>query len=87
MRKTHAGADELLAKAEKEKAGVGTEAARAGHLAMAAHIDAAEFARDTLAEAHQIAQPQQSQGLRQAPDGKKYAPDPNRPGKYLMLVE
>lgn len=26
-------------------------------------------------------------GLRQAADGKWYIPDPNRPGKYLEVVE
>lgn len=26
-------------------------------------------------------------GLRQAADGKWYLPDPNRPGKYLEVVE
>jgi len=64
--KTHAGAEELRAKAEKERAEVGTAAARAGHLASAAHIDAAEFARDTLLEAHRIANPEPPAG---APNG------------------
>ena len=48
VRKTHAGAEQALATAEEKRAKVGTDAA-------AAHIDAAEFARDTLAEAHRIA--------------------------------
>lgn len=74
VRKTHAGADELLAKAEKERAGVGTEAARAGHLAMAAHIDAAAFARDTLAEAHRIAAPQPDQPAPAAQPAVRPAP-------------
>jgi len=63
--KLHAGVEETLAKAEKARAGVGTEAARAGHLASAAHIGAAEFARDTLREAHDIHQ----QANQPAPQG------------------
>jgi hypothetical protein len=55
VRKTHAGAEQALATAEEKRAKVGTEAARAGHLATEAHLNAAEFARDTLAQAHQIA--------------------------------
>ncbi len=27
------------------------------------------------------------EGMRQAPDGKWYIPDPNRPGKYLEVEE
>lgn len=26
-------------------------------------------------------------GMRQGPDGKWYIPDPNRPGKYLQVME
>jgi hypothetical protein len=54
VRDTHAAAEGKLAKAEKDRAGVGTEAARAGHLAAASHLDAAEFARDTLQEAMRV---------------------------------
>lgn len=32
-------------------------------------------------------QPQQQAQPRQAPDGKFYVPDPNRPGKYLQVVQ
>lgn len=62
-KKTEAGVEQVLASAEAQRAKVGTEAARAGHLATQSHLDAAEFARDTMFEAHnvfqQLSQPQQ----------------------------
>lgn len=61
VRKTHAQAEQSIATAEEKRAKVGTESARAGHLAASAHLDAAEFARDSLFEAtkleHELAQP------------------------------
>lgn len=59
VRKTHAQADQSLATADEKRAKV-------GHLAASAHLDAAEFARDTLAQAHEIAQ-QAAQPAQPAP--------------------
>ena len=67
VRKTHASADQALATAEEKRAKVGTEAARAGHLAHSANLDASEFARDTLFEAHKIAQQFQQPAAPQQP--------------------
>lgn len=65
----HASAEQRMARAAKDRAGVTTEAAKAGHLAHSAHLDASEFARDTLIEAHEMAlrfaQPQQQGGAPQ----------------------
>jgi hypothetical protein len=53
-RKAHAGAEQAYATAAEKHAKVGTEAARAGHIAHEAHLDASEFARDSLLEAHKV---------------------------------
>jgi hypothetical protein len=66
-RKIHAGADELLAKAA-------TEGVRPAHMAHSAEIDAAEFARDTLLEAHRISQPQPQPQSGQPPQGQPGMP-------------
>lgn len=55
--KVLAGAEQALATAAEKRAKVTTEAARAGHLAHASHLDAAEFVRDSLLEAHKMMQP------------------------------
>jgi hypothetical protein len=55
--KTLASAEQALATAAEKRAKVTTEAARAGHLASASHLDAAEFVRDSLFEAHKVFQP------------------------------
>jgi len=52
-----AAAEQAQATAAEKRAKVTTEAARAGHLASAAHLDAAEFVRDSLFEAHKVFQP------------------------------
>lgn len=55
VRRTHAQADQATATAQEKLAKVGTESARAAHLASSAHLDAAEFARDTMLEAQKLA--------------------------------
>jgi hypothetical protein len=55
--KTHAMAEQALATAQQRRAQATTEAARAGHLAAASHLDAAEFARDSILEAHRVMAP------------------------------
>ncbi|MCS3725496.1 portal protein [Bradyrhizobium betae] len=69
--KALAGAQLSLASAEQKKAAVTTEAARAGHLARASDLDAAEFVRDSLFKAHEVMapflSPQQGQAGMQPP--------------------
>lgn len=55
--KVLASAEQALATAAEKRAKVTTEAARAGHLASASHLDAAEFVRDSLLEAHKVMEP------------------------------
>lgn len=55
--RTLAQARQADATAAKNRAGATTEAARAGHLAHASHLDAAEFVRDSILEAHKVMQP------------------------------
>jgi hypothetical protein len=55
IQKLLAGADQAAATSEEKRAGI-------GHSQAGVHIDAAEFVRDTLMQAHQAATPQQSQG-------------------------
>jgi hypothetical protein len=50
--KTLASADQAAATAEEKRAGI-------GHAQSGIHLDAAEFLRDTLMEAHRVAQPPQ----------------------------
>jgi hypothetical protein len=68
-RKALASAEQAMAAAAEKRAKVTTEAARAGHLAHAAHLDAAEFVRDSLLEAHKVMapflNPPNSAGMRQ----------------------
>jgi hypothetical protein len=68
-KKTLAAAEQAMATAAEKRAKVTTEAARAGHLAHAAHLDAAEFVRDSLLEAHKVMapflNPPNSAGMRQ----------------------
>lgn len=64
--KTLAQAEQAQATAQEKRAKTTTEAARAGHLAHASNLDAAEFARDTYFEAHKLFQsfmPQQGQQM------------------------
>jgi len=63
--KDTASVQQILATAEEKRAKAATESIRPAHMAHGAEIDAATFARDTLAQAHQIAtagqqQPQQA---------------------------
>ena len=90
-RKAHAGAEQADATAAEKRAKVGTEAARAGHIAHEAHLDAAEFARDSLLEAHRVSQelntPQQPPGAQpggQAAPGAQ-ASRPQRPQPQMPL--
>ena len=69
--KALSGADQAAATAEEKRAGV-------GHAQAGLHMDAAEFLRDTLLHAHQIAQPQQPQGA-QGPQAPRPA-QPMQPG-------
>jgi hypothetical protein len=55
--RTIAQVEKEMAAAAEKRAKVTTEAARAGHLASASHLDAAEFVRDSLLEAHRVMQP------------------------------
>jgi hypothetical protein len=55
--KTLATAEQALATAQQKRAQVTTEAARAGHLARAADLDAAQFVRDSLFKAHEVMAP------------------------------
>jgi hypothetical protein len=70
-RRTLAQAEKEAATAQEKRAKVGTEAARAAHIAHEAHLDGAEFVRDTLVEAHNIMapflNPQQQQPPQSAP--------------------
>ncbi len=52
-----ASAEQAMATAAEKRAKVTTEAARAGHLAHASHLDAAEFVRDSLFKAHEVFAP------------------------------
>jgi hypothetical protein len=52
-----AQAEQASATASEKRAKVTTEAARAGHLAHAAHLDAAGFVRDSILEAHKVMAP------------------------------
>ena len=77
--RTLALAEQATATAAEKRAKVTTEAARAGHLARASHLDAAEFVRDSLLEAHKVMQPfldgQQGQGGQQPqPQQQQAAP-------------
>lgn len=74
--KTLAAAEQALATAAEKRAKVTTEAARAGHLAHSSHLDAAEFVRDSLLEAHKVLQPflQPPQG---APQQQSQQPKPS----------
>jgi hypothetical protein len=56
-RKLLAGAEQATATAAEKRAKVTTEAARAGHLARASDLDAAEFVRESLFEAHKVMAP------------------------------
>lgn len=55
--KAMASAEQALASAAEKRAKVTTEAARAGHLAAASHLDAAQFVRDSFLEAHRVMAP------------------------------
>jgi hypothetical protein len=56
--KTHASAEQALATAEEKRAKASTEGVRAHATMSATDIAAAEFSRDTLVQAHQLANPQ-----------------------------
>ena len=83
-----AQAELAVATAAEKRAKVGTEAARAGHLAHESNLDAHEFVRDTLLEAHNIlapflnpqqgqqAQPQQTRPMAPQPPPPQMAPGP-----------
>ena len=66
-RKIYAGAEQSLATADEKRAKAATELVRPAHMAHGAEIDAAEFARDTLLEAHRISQPAPQPGGPQKP--------------------
>lgn len=53
-RKSDASVDQIAATAAQKRAQIGTEAARAGHLATQSHLDAATFARDAYREANAV---------------------------------
>lgn len=55
--RTLAQVEKEQATAAEKRAKVTTEAARAGHLATASHLDASEFVRDSLLAAHRVMQP------------------------------
>ncbi len=55
--KTLAAAEQALATAAEKRAKTTESAARAGHLAHESHLDAAEFVRDSMLEAHKVMQP------------------------------
>ncbi len=57
VQRTLAQVEREAATASEKRAKVTTEAARAGHLAHASHLDAAEFVRDSILEAHRVMQP------------------------------
>jgi hypothetical protein len=84
-RKTLASAEQALATAAEKRAKVTTEAARAGHLARASDLDAAEFVRDSLFQAHKVMapflNPQQGQPMPQGamPQMPQAAPPGARP--------
>lgn len=50
-------AEQAEATAAEKRAKVTTEAARAGHLARASHLDAAEFVRSSIMDAHKVMAP------------------------------
>jgi hypothetical protein len=85
--KTLASAEQALATAAEKRAKVTTEAARAGHLASAAHLDAAEFVRDSLMEAHKVFQPflNPQQGGQGAPQ-QNAQPPMGAPAQQQMRV-
>jgi hypothetical protein len=60
IQKLIAGADQSSATAEEKRAAI-------GHTQAGLHLDAAEFLRDTLQQAHQAAQPPQPQGPQGGP--------------------
>lgn len=68
-RKTLAQGEQALATAAEKRAKVTTEAARAGHLAKASDLDAAEFVRDSLFQAHKVMAPFLNQPQQGAPIG------------------
>lgn len=70
--RTLAMAEQAAATAQQKRAQVTTEAARAGHLARASDLDAAEFVRDSLFKAHEVlapflGQPQGQAGMQPPP--------------------
>lgn len=70
VHRTLAQAELATAGAQEKRAKSTTEAARAGHLAHSSHLDAAEFVRDSLLEAHKVMAPflnPPQQGGTQAP--------------------
>ncbi|XUM21056.1 hypothetical protein ACRAVF_27220 [Bradyrhizobium oligotrophicum S58] len=73
--KTLAGAEQAMATAAEKRAKVTTEAARAGHLARASHLDAAEFVRDSLLKAHEVF----------APFLQNNQPGGGQPGQQMMM--
>jgi hypothetical protein len=73
-KKTEACVDQVMADAEAKRAKIGTEAAKAGHLAHQSHLDGAELVKDTFFEAHDLMakfrlQEQQAQQAAQQPQG------------------
>lgn len=65
--KTLASADQAAATAEEKRA-------KSGHMSSSLHLDAAEFLRDSLLEAHRIANPPQPAQRQPAPIGAGSAP-------------
>jgi hypothetical protein len=66
VRKVHAAAEQALATAEEKRAKAAHEGHRAAQTMSATDLAGAEFARDTLMQAHELAQrfnaPPQQQG-------------------------
>lgn len=65
-RKTHASAEQAMATAEEKRAKAATEGIRAHQTMSETEIAAAEFARDTLRQAHEMANPPPPPGARPA---------------------
>ena len=73
-RKTDAGVQQVLADAAAKQAKVGETAARAGHLAHEADLDAANFVWDAYREAHEIMQGYQQANQSSQPANNNEAP-------------
>lgn len=75
--KTAAETQRAIATADQASATAEVKRASVGHAQAGIHLDAAAFLRDTLWQAHQIAQPPQGQQGPQAPPPAAAQPQPN----------